>query len=187
MRAFFCLPVDEDVRAAIGRAAERVRGETQMAATWVARANYHVTLRFLGDIDPLVTVDLKALAARAAAECAPFSLALRTMGAFPSVERARVVWVGGETPDAFRDLTEAIERGLSSLGFPPEPKPAVAHVTIARLKGAPDRRLAQTVGRLGAIATREYRPEAVILMQSELGSSGARYSPLFSVPLPHAR
>ena len=67
MRAFFCLPLDEDVRAAIGRAAERIQRQSRMAATWVEPANYHVTLRFLGDIDPELTVELRDLAVRAAA------------------------------------------------------------------------------------------------------------------------
>jgi 2'-5' RNA ligase len=157
-----------------------------MAASWVESANYHVTLRVLGDIDPLMTVELRALAARAGAECAPFSLSLQTMGAFPTLERARVLWIGGETPAAFRGLATAIERDLGKLGFPAEPKPPVAHVTIARLKGLPDRRLGEILERMGAVPAREFQPTSVVLMQSELGPQGARYTPLFSVPIAHA-
>lgn len=187
MRAFFCLPLDEDVRAAIGRAAERIQRQVQMAATWVEPANYHVTLRFLGDIDPALTIELQELAAHAIALTAPFSLSLRDVGGFPTLERARVLWVGGEAPAAFRGLAETLEHGLRELGFPAEPKPAVSHVTIARVKGAPDRRLAEIVARVGSVATRAVQPKDVVLMQSELGPRGARYTRLFSVGIPHGQ
>ncbi len=184
MRAFFCLPLAGDVRAVVGRAADRIRRETHMAASWVDPSNYHVTLRFLGEIDPALTVELKSLAAQAAAECAPFSLGLRSIGAFPSLDRARVLWVGGETPDGFLGMAQALELGLTGLGFPAEPKSAVAHVTIARLKGPPDERLGEVVARIGALATCDCAPGTIVLMQSELTPRGAQYTPLFSVPIP---
>ncbi len=184
MRAFFCLPLGADVRTTIARVADRLRRETKMSASWVEPDNYHITLRFLGEIDPLSTVELKTIAAQAAASCGAFSLALREIGAFPSLERARVLWAGGETPESFLSLVDSLNRGLTVLGFPEEPKPAVAHVTIARLKGAPDRRLADVVAAIGTLPSRECAPDRMALMQSELTPRGARYTPLFSVPLP---
>jgi RNA 2',3'-cyclic 3'-phosphodiesterase len=184
MRTFFCLPLDHDVQAVLARTADRLRRETHMAASWVDRENYHVTLRFLGDTDPLATVELQGLAQRVAKECSPFQLNLRSIGAFPSLDRARVLWIGGETPAGFKALAEALEQGLVGLGFPREPKPAVAHVTLARLKGAPDPRLAKIVETIGTLTTRETVPTAIALMESELSPRGARYTPLFSAPIP---
>ncbi len=187
MRAFFALPLDADVRAAVGRVAAPLERATRTAATWVRPDNYHITLRFLGDIDPQSTVALQALAAEAAASCPPFEICLQTLGAFPSVERARVLWVGGATPDAFRALAASIERGLVAQGFAPEPKPAVAHVTIARLKSPPDDRLREAVTRAGPLALRAVRPTVVALVESELRPGGPRYAPLFTVPIGHDR
>jgi 2'-5' RNA ligase len=184
MRAFFCLPLDADVRAGIARTAERIRREARMSASWVEPDNYHITLRFLGDIEPSSTVRLKILAAEAAMGCGSFSLALREVGAFPSVDRARVLWVGGRAPEGFRSLVESLSKGLSDLGFPDEPKPTVAHATIARLKGAPDRELGRIIEAIGALTLRDCRPDHVLLMQSELTPHGARYTPLFSVRIP---
>jgi 2'-5' RNA ligase len=181
MRAFFCLPLDADVRAGIARTAERIRRKTRMSASWVEPDNYHITLRFLGDIEPLSTVPLKNLAAHAARECGAFSIALREIGAFPSLDRARVLWVGGRAPEGFCALVNSLNGGLADLGFPDEPKPAVAHATIARLKGAPDRELGRIVGAIGALGLRDSTPDHVLLMQSELTPRGARYTPVFSV------
>ena len=110
MRAFFCLPLSADVRAGIARAAERIRREARVSASWVEPDNYHITLRFLGDIDPSSTVRLKGLATEVAGECGAFSIALREIGAFPSLDRARVLWVGGKAPDGFRALAESAHR-----------------------------------------------------------------------------
>jgi 2'-5' RNA ligase len=184
MRAFFCLPLDADVRAGIARTAERIRREARMSASWVEPDNYHITLRFLGDIDPSSTVRLKSLAAEAAGECGAFSIALREIGAFPSIDRARVLWVGGQAPEGFRVLVESLNKSLADLGFPDEPKPAAAHATIARLKGAPDRGLVRMVEAMGGLALRDSTPDHVLLMQSELTPRGARYTPLFSVQIP---
>jgi 2'-5' RNA ligase len=184
MRAFFCLPLDADVRAGIARTAERIRREARMSASWVEPDNYHITLRFLGDIDPSSTVRLKGFAADAAGECGAFSIAFREIGAFPSVDRARVLWIGGRAPEGFRALVESLNRVLADLGFPDEPKPAVAHATIARLKGAPDRELGRMIEAIGALALRDCTPDHLLLMQSELTPRGARYTPLFSMRIP---
>lgn len=183
MRAFFCLPLESNVKAAVGRAAERLRRETRMSASWVEPANYHVTLRFLGEIEPALTVDLERLASQVASSAPAFSLQVDSLGAFPSLERARVLWAGGETPDAFSRLVEALERGLADLGFPREPKPPLAHVTIARLKGAADPRLARVVAAIGRLEVEPCDPRSIVLMQSDLGPRGAQYTPLFTVPL----
>jgi 2'-5' RNA ligase len=184
VRAFFCLPLGADVRATIARAADRLRREARMSASWVEPENYHITLRFLGEIDPLATVKLKSIALKAAEECGAFSLTLREIGAFPSLDRARVLWAGGETPQGFLSLVDSLNQGLSLLEFPEEPKPAMAHATIARLKGAPDRRLSELIAGIGTLSPREFAPDRIVLMQSELTPRGARYTPLFSVPIP---
>ncbi len=183
MRCFFALPLEGEVRAPLHRAAERLRRDIRMAASWVEPCNFHVTLRFLGEIDPMLTVELKALAIGVAAESRPFTLDLRSIGAFPSLDRPRVLWIGGETPVEFRDLAERFERGVVELGLPPEQKPALAHVTIARVKGAADPRLARRAEEMNPLAVPPCRPTSVALMQSELGPSGARYTTLFSVRL----
>jgi len=184
MRTFFCLPLDHDVRSVLARAAAQLRRETRMAASWVDPENYHVTLRFLGETNPHAIADLEQLASRVAASCLPFTLRLHSIGAFPSLDRARVLWVGGETPEEFQTLASTLERGVVELGFPAEPKPAVAHVTVARLKGAPDPRLANLVTAMGSLSTRDCDPYSIALMESELTPKGARYAPLFSVPIP---
>ncbi len=183
MRAFFSLPIDGALRMQIGRVAERLRRETTMTASWVHPDNYHVTLRFLGDINPDLTVPLEKAAREVARKFAPFTLRVDELGAFPSIDRARVLWVGATADPAFGDLAEALERQLHELGFTPERSEAIAHITMARVKERPNASLPHVFEALGPFPPHSLRVDRLVLMESQLSPHGPTYDPLFSVPL----
>ncbi len=183
MRAFFCLPIDAGLRASVNRVASRLRRETLMPASWVRPENYHVTVRFLGEIGPALTAPLLEAARYVSREIAPFALCVDEVGAFPSIDRARVLWVGGATNSPFERLVRSLERQLGELGFPPEREPAVAHVTIARIKGPPDAQLPNLMEALRPLPPHSLRVDRLVLMESQLAPQGPTYDPLFSVPL----
>ncbi len=182
MRAFFCVPLKPDVASEIERVARGVRGATDMRASWVRRGNYHVTLRFLGEIDPLLTVDLERISRRITARIEPFVVPLDRLGCFPSVDRARVLWIGGEAPPAFHGLASSLQHELRNLDFPPERKPTVAHVTLARIKGRPDAGLSRILNAADLPGGLEARADRIALMESVLSPDGAVYTPLFTTP-----
>lgn len=182
MRTFFCVPLKPDVASAIDRVARGVRDATDMRAGWVRRENYHVTLRFLGEIDPLLTVDLEKISRRITARLEPFVLPLDRLGCFPSVDRARVLWIGGEASPVFHGLAASLQHELRKLGFPPERKPTVAHVTLARIKGRPDARLSRVLDDAALPPGLEARADRIALMESVLSPDGAVYTPLFTTP-----
>jgi len=182
MRAFFCVPLKPDVASAIERVARGVREATEMRASWVRRENYHVTLRFLGEIDPLLTVDLERISRRITARLEPFVLPLDRLGCFPSVDRPRVLWIGGEAPPMFHGLASSLHHELRRLDFPPERKPTVAHVTVARIKGRPDAGLSRVLDAADLPQGLEARADRIALMESVLSPGGAVYTPLFTTP-----
>lgn len=183
MRAFICLPIPQRVRDEIGRIADEVRGATSMRARWVPKANYHVTVQFLGDIDPMMCVDLERIARKIGRCVDPFDLRLDRAGAFPSPARARVLWVGGDGPPPYRGLLTSMHHELERLGFPGERADGLAHVTIARIKGRPDPTLDRWIDRASIPEPLRVPVDRIVLMQSELTPAGARYAPLFEVPL----
>ncbi|KIL36008.1 hypothetical protein SD71_11840 [Cohnella kolymensis] len=104
--------------------------------SWVHPADLHVTLHFLGDT-PVARVDaLSAAAAEAAAEFAPFALALTEAGTFGPRSAPRVLWSGlaelAEPGGALAALHAALGARLSASGFATEARPFRAHVTLAR-------------------------------------------------------
>jgi len=178
MRAFFCIPLQPVVATSIDRIARDIRDATRMRARWVRRENYHITLRFLGEIDPLMTVELERIARRVTGRLEPFTVILDGLGCFPSVDRARVLWIGGEPPPAFYGLVSSLHHELRKLGFPMERRETGAHVTLARLRGRADPKLGRVLddvprpSKLGALADR------IVLMESILGPAGPTYTAL---------
>jgi len=179
MRAFFCLTIPNDVKRAIGSTAGRLRARTQMRASWVEQANYHVTVRFLGEIEPAATVDLDGICRDVVRPFDPFEIRLDRAGAFPNAERPRVLWVGGETPPVFVELVRALNDRLTAIGFERERKRAVAHVTVARIKGRPDPGLDRVLADMDGLPPLSVQVDRITLMESRLTPDGAVYTPLF--------
>jgi 2'-5' RNA ligase len=152
---------------------------------WVAPANFHLTVKFLGAVDIGRLPDVERALGDAVAGLSPFTLTLRGLGAFPSAARPRVIWAGTAQGAAeLAGLAAHVERALSPLGFPPEDRPFSAHVTLGRVR-TPRRnpRLAEALAASTAVELLSVPVERVSLMRSDLSPRGARYSELAAHPL----
>jgi RNA 2',3'-cyclic 3'-phosphodiesterase len=99
-------------------------------ARWVDPGNYHLTLRFIGEIDEGVAADVDDALARLRAR--RFTLQLSGTGVFGN-GRPRQLWVGVERNPELAALRDKIEQALTRTGLPPEPRKFAPHVTLARL------------------------------------------------------
>jgi len=184
MRSFFCIELEPDQAERLGRVIGALK-PTDARVRWVRPELLHVTLKFLGEIAPEQTPALQALAADAAEGVSPFELVLDTTGAFPDLERPRVVWVGTDAvPDALTALHARLDGALADWGFKPE-REFTPHVTLGRVKGGDPRALSELGRRVGAATFKplKVRVGQVTLMESVLGRGGPRYQPLFWVEL----
>ncbi len=137
-KLFVGIELDAESRLACAAASERLR-KTGFAAKYEAAEKLHVTLAFLGYVEPSGCANVVETLA-AAAKTAAFSVTLDKVGAFPHERRPRVVFIGAlEQGAQFRTLAERVRDAYASLGFEFKDD-AVAHVTIARVK-APQRPL----------------------------------------------
>jgi len=182
VRAFIAVLLPDDVRARLAAAAAELRARAPGLA-WVRAANLHVTLRFLGEIEPMALERAREAVAVTATSVAPFTVTLGGLGGFPPGRPPRVVWAGvlagGEGLEALHD---ALESTLVARGIPAEGRAFHPHVTLARARdprGASG--LAGTLG--GRSAFGEVRVAALHLMRSELDPQGPRYSILVEAPL----
>jgi 2'-5' RNA ligase len=172
----------DDVRDRLAAAIDHLRSHAADVA-WVAPANLHVTLKFLGQVDEArVPAVIEALRAAAAAHRA-LDVAVRGLGAFPTPARARVLWAGlAGDGAALGALAEAVDAACGALGFPREPRPFAAHVTLGRAREPrPQAALADALARGGEYG--RVRVECVSLMRSELSRGGARYTELAALSL----
>ena len=200
IRAFIAVELPESLREAITKIQDALKGalsgsgvrtdakNSDMRLQWVRAESLHLTLKFLGDIEPEQVEVLRAALSEAIAGIAPFSVELEGIGGFPDTRAPRVVWAGvrpGGQPPLMR-LASAVETALVLCGFPPEEKPFSPHLTLARVKGR-SRALGnvlysvQTHSSSGVLGTLPVR--SIGLIKSELRPSGSIYTPLFRLPL----
>ncbi|MFN0151629.1 MAG: RNA 2',3'-cyclic phosphodiesterase [bacterium] len=185
IRAFVALPLPETARARL--AALRHAADPGAPVRWVAPDAIHLTLKFLGEIEPARVEAVKEALARHVGERGAFDFTLAGVGGFPALARPRVLWAGvSDGAPAVVALAERVEGALEPLGFPREARRFTPHVTIGRVKDSPARAPRNWGERFGAAASLEplaVRAETLVLFESRLSSSGARYSPLLQIAL----
>jgi 2'-5' RNA ligase len=132
-KLFVGIDLDPGARAACARVSDELR-KTGFAAKYETPDKLHVTLAFLGFVEPARCDAIVAALAAAAARSKPFEISLDKLGAFPHERKPRVVYVGAREQGApFRLLANGVRSAYAALGFEFRDD-AVAHVTIARVK-----------------------------------------------------
>ena len=188
-RAFVAVLLDEQTRRAVAAQIDRLRPLSRVVA-WVPPHNLHLTLRFLGDQTEEQLAEVVPALEEAASGVPTFTLSLKGLGAFPSLDRPRTLWVGvsGGVRDVQR-LQARVAEALERRGVPIEARAWQAHVTIGRItddnrgrrEGMPELRSA--VMRGAAASFGAMLVASIALMRSDLYASGARYTGIASVPL----
>jgi 2'-5' RNA ligase len=108
------------------------------AYRWVEPDALHLTLRFIGQVEPGVLDEVRH--GLAAIRAAPFRLALGERGTFGPRRSPRVVWLGvGEGLDACTALAAGVEEACQAAGLEADPRGFRAHVTLARARSEVDR------------------------------------------------
>jgi RNA 2',3'-cyclic 3'-phosphodiesterase len=134
VRLFAGIALDSATRAACSTVVEKLQ-RTGFAAKFEDVDKLHVTLAFLGNVDSQRHGEIAAVMSQAAAATAPFEVRLDKVGAFPHERKPRVVYVGARDQGRdFRTLCARLREGYAELGFTFNDD-AVAHVTVARVKG----------------------------------------------------
>ncbi len=136
MRAFIAINLSDEIRRAIARLQEALRGKTPSAGLrWVEPERIHLTVKFLGEIDEARIGDVSEALGRLTGPLRPFDVRVEGIGAFGERGPVRVVWVGVEDSGGGLGRCHACcEDAMAGLGFPREERPFSAHLTLARNK-----------------------------------------------------
>jgi 2'-5' RNA ligase len=182
-RCFVAVSLAEPARAAVVEYLERLRATTAGIA-WTRPDNLHLTFQFLGNVEASCLPSLTERLRDALASIGSFEMQVGGIGAFPSVSRPQVLWVG-LTASEIGPLAAAVHRACAAEGFPPEQRTFRPHLTLGRVRTR-GRRDAPDLGLLARDGARQFGGapvERVALYRSELGSGGARHSALAIFPL----
>lgn len=140
-------------------------------ARWLPVEQFHLTLRFIGEVDNGVFADVAD--SLADVHVPPFALHLSGVGHFPPRGAPRVLWAGVADGAPLARLHDKIERRLQSLGLDPDGRKFHPHVTLARLKRAPIERVKGFLGAHADFASETVTLDAFHLYSSRLGAAGA--------------
>ena len=187
-RLFVALRVPEEVKAEVRKAQAELRRSIQQArVTWTRHEQFHLTLKFLGNVEEERVGELVEAVRGACGGFAAPRLRAEGVGCFPDLRSPRVVWLGvRDAEQALPRLQRAIE--TASTGFtsqPPEERFS-GHLTLGRIKGIGRPEAESFGGQARAMAERlfgEWTADGVQIMRSELSPQGARHTVLATVPL----
>ncbi len=188
LRAFIAIHLSQEARLQLSDTIRSLGSEIPNGVRWVDPEGIHLTLKFLGDIDPALVEDVLRAMQQAASGSLPFQLHLNGLGVFPNQRRPRVLWAGlGGDLDALGALQEKLEAAMSGLNFPRERRTFNPHLTLGRVRDGVSAVARQRIGAVvssGSLDGADSWPvNAVHLMRSILTSDGAVYSSLGSVSL----
>jgi len=141
-------------------------------ARWIDVENYHLTLRFIGDIEGHLADEIASALDRVRRPA--FQLKLSGVGAFGS-KKPHAVWAGvAPSPDLIA-LQAEIERICQRLGVPADPRKFSPHVTLARLRNPNPLDVAKYLSAHGSFAAVPFKVGRFVLMSSRDSVGGGPY------------
>jgi 2'-5' RNA ligase len=185
IRVFLAVELSSNIQEKLFALEQQLKGILP-SINWVRPESIHLTLKFLGYVEPSVVSQLLSALEPIGEKHEPFSVDVQGLGVFPQVKHPRIFWVGltGNT-QALQDLEFEIEAVLEPLGFPPEEKTYHPHLTLARIKRE-NAKIGSALIQTRALESDQHlgtlNVDGLTLFQSDLDSSGAKYTSLWTVP-----
>ena len=177
MRLFVALDLPEVTKDAISDLSGGIPG-----LKWIPRANYHLTLRFIGEAPPLRAE--AADEALAGIRARPFELRLGAPGLFEKNGQVHSLHMTADRDAGLEHLRSKVEAALQRAGFPPERRRFTPHVTLARCgPGAPVDKLISFLQAHALLRLPPVRVESFTLFSSLLGKNASHYTAEVDYPL----
>ncbi len=133
MRLFIGIPLKTPLQAELEAVQSRLKSLLRDAScVWTRRENFHITVRFLGEVAEEQVKILQRMLDGIAQQTSSSKLSIDSLGYFPPRGRVRVIWAGGKSSELLK-ISHSLDQTLADLGFAPEEKPFHAHVTLARV------------------------------------------------------
>lgn len=189
MRSFVAIELPDSLRRSLAETSEELSSKiAPRAVRWVRPEGIHLTLKFLGDVDPSKMQDVRGVIQETVPKFSPFSFDVGGLGCFPSSRRPRVIWVGvRESTGEMAAMYEELERAFTAQGFERERRPFHPHLTLGRIRRGVSNSVARSVGEkiteTGSFSLGKIEVKEICLFRSELKPSGAVYTRLLTAQL----
>lgn len=180
LRVFCAVELPDDLRSRVAERVRRLRAEfPNVRASWEKPEKLHITLKFLGDVEPTRVEAMSNAAARAAESVEPFELTIAEPGSFPPHGQPRVLWLGiVDASGRLALMQRALEAECAAVGFTRESRAFKPHLTLARVRAPRGTRELAAAHRETPFAPQRFKVSELVVMRSELDPGGSRYTPL---------
>jgi len=187
VRVFIAVPLPVELKVKLCALQGAFR-RLPLEASWVRETGFHLTLKFLGEVDASHIGSIASCMLATAQRYDPFSLTLCGVGVFPHESNPRVLWVGIEDGTGLvTQLQQTLEAEFVQIGYPPDDRPFAPHLTLARLKRVTRRgELLAALKTHHRIVLGQLDVNHIELIESQLHPSGAQYSTVNAVYFPKA-
>src|SRR5882757_3672392 len=160
-----------EIPAEVGQTLSNLRCDLP-GARWIDPENYHVTLRFIGDIDGVSANEIASLLFRINRK--PFEVKLQGLSSFGG-RKPRAVVAALEPCRPLIELQAELERMMQRIGLDPEGRKFTPHVTLARLYDASSQDVADYLSVRGYFPSRAFKVERFVLFSSRASTGGGPY------------
>ena len=183
MRLFIAVPIPESLKDRVGEILLPLR-RTNADYKWVEPRNLHLTLAFLGETPEDRIPEIEAAIGKAVEGRGAFELAFGEFGAFDSLERPRVLWLGAREGSAsLKEIAEGLLSALREGGLLPEKekdRPFSAHLTLGRMRSPRDlHRLKAALKSPPSLEGLGCRVDRLVLYESKLSPRGPLYREIY--------
>jgi 2'-5' RNA ligase len=160
-----------EIPAQIAQSLTMLRGGLP-GARWIDTQNYHVTLRFIGDVDDSVANEVASLLGRV--RRGAFELHLDGVTSFGGKKPRAIVATVASSP-ALMEAQAEQERLMQRIGLAPEGRKYTPHVTVARLRDSSSRDVAEYLSARGLFRTQSFQVSRFVLFSSRASVGGGPY------------
>ncbi len=176
LRLFVGLAVPEDIAKSLAKLANGMPG-----ARWVDPENMHITLRFIGEVSQADADDINQELSRTLAK--PVTYNITGMDTFGQGRKAHALYAGVTLSPEMELLQTRVEGAVVRAGQPRETRKFKPHVTLARLKSAPELGLLSFIQTNNLFRAGSILADYFVLYESRMGNGGSVYLPLAEYPL----
>ncbi len=184
IRCFFAIPLPQELKDKIDLYISELK-KIYPQVKWIKAGSLHITLKFLGNIDPGLVEEVSITAMDMPLIMNPFHIKIKGTGVFPNRHKPRIIWLGIQSipHQPLYNLQESLETNLELLGFEKEKRRFNPHLTIGRVKMPTDfEQLWQYID-TSTFSSAEFEANEFLLMRSFLKPTGAEYRIIQKYPL----
>jgi len=179
MRTFIAIDLPKEVKNSLLVIQEKLKASAADVG-WIAPENIHLTLKFLGERNEKKIQKFKEILIEVANNQNSYQIHINSLGAFPTNNSPRVIWVGIEQGDQeTKSLALKLEEKIAKAGVAKEDRPFSSHITIGRTRSPLHReQLIQELNNLPAGIAQKllvFPVKKITLFKSTLGPKGPTY------------